>query len=171
MKVVPSKTDRIPASRVANKAEVAAFFDVSLTTVHSWIRRGCPVIQDGGRGVSWELDLLAVMQWRYLPEDVEDDEFNPERLPPKDRKDWYDGEKRRREIQESDRELIPAHKYDTELSRAIKIMAAGLETLPDVLERDAGLQPKQLEPVFRVVDGLRETLYQSLANQEPAGAD
>ena len=169
MKVAAAPGQGVPGVRIANKAETAEFFSVSLPTIEGWIRRGCPVIQRGSRGVSWTLDLLAVAMWRYVPEQ-EDQSLDPENLPPKERKDWYDGEKRRREIQERDRELIPVEEFDQVYSHMIKLVAAGLETLPDLLERDAGLTGEQLEPVFRTIDGLRESLFQSLTDREPADA-
>src|SRR5574337_160602 len=43
--------------RRANKATVAAFFDVSLSTVDGWIRRGCPFIQSGSLKSSWQFDM------------------------------------------------------------------------------------------------------------------
>ncbi len=151
--------------RSANKAEVAEFYDVTISTIEAWIRRGCPVVQRGRRGSPWILDLLAIAEWRYGATKDDDEVVDPDHMSPKDRKDWYDGEKRRREIQVEDRELIPSSDYEQEYSRMIKLVAAGLETLPDILERDAGLDRKQMDPAFRVVDGLRESLYQSLVNR------
>ena len=145
--------------------EVAEFFDVTISTVEAWIRRGAPVVQRGSRGQKWVMDLLSLAEWRFGADHV-----NPDEMSPKDRKDWYDGEKRRREMQVDDRELIPAAEFDKEYSRTIKIVAAGLETLPDQLELDAGLTGVQLEPVIRVIDGIRESLYQSLTDRKSDAA-
>jgi hypothetical protein len=48
----------------ANRAEVAAEFDVSLPTVDDWIRRGCPMISKGDKGRAAEFSLSAVRAWR-----------------------------------------------------------------------------------------------------------
>ena len=93
---------------------------------------------------------------------IQSGDCNPEELTPKERKDWYDGEHKRRDLQIRDRELIPVEEFTRIYSHMLKVVAAGLETLPDMLERDAGLSGKQLEPVFTVVDGLRETIYHEL---------
>lgn len=167
MKIVASKSNEVPESRLANKAEVAAWFDVSLPTIEAWIRRGCPVIRRGAKGISWQIDLMAAMRWRFFPEEEEEEgKFNPDDLPPKDRKDWYDGEKKKRDLQIQDKELYIAHEHDREVSRVFKAIATGLETLPDMLERDAGLDGHQLAPVFKVVDQLREQLYLAVAGDD-----
>lgn len=168
MKAVQAPKSLSPL-RSANKAEVAEFFDVSVGSVEAWIRRGCPVFQRGRRGYPWIIDLLAVAQWRYGVTD-EPERTDPDDMTPKDRKDWYDGEKKRREMMVEDRELIPVSEFDAEYSRVIKIVAAGLETLPDKLELDAGLTGLQLQPVIRTVDTMRETLYQLLTDRQAHGA-
>jgi hypothetical protein len=49
---------------LASKAELADFFSVSLPTVDSWIRKGCPYEQKGSHGKPWVFDLAAVAKWR-----------------------------------------------------------------------------------------------------------
>jgi len=90
---------------------------------------------------------------------------DPEKMNPRERKEWYEGERRRRELQIQDGELYVAHEQDREVSRVFKMVANGLEALPDILERDAGLQGHQLEPVFRAIDSMREQLFQEIANR------
>lgn len=160
-----SEAAKLATVRKANKAELAEFFDVSLPTIESWVRRGCPVVQQGRKGVSWVFDLRAAAKWRYGSDEQEENQ-DPDAMTPKDRKDWYDGEKRRREIQIQDGELILVADFDIEFSRLVKLTAGALETLPDLLERDAGLKGRQLAPVFKTIDGLRETLYLALTNRE-----
>src|SRR5574337_1860195 len=93
-------------ARKANKAKLAEFFDVSIPTVDAWVRKGMPVVQRGGVKTPWTFDLLAVALWRYGAKQNDEDEFDPERLPPSERKAWFDSEIRRRELQAADRELI-----------------------------------------------------------------
>ncbi|MCP4342143.1 MAG: DUF1441 family protein [Desulfobulbaceae bacterium] len=133
---------------------------MTLQGLEGWIRRGCPCINKGGPGKPWQFDVLALMEWRYSPEEygVED----PEKLPPRERRDWYDGERKRRDLQILDRELIPLDEFSKTYSEVIKSVAASLETLPDMLERDAGMTGAQLQTVYRVVDGLREDIYHKL---------
>ena len=88
-----------------------------------------------------------------------------EDLSPGERLSWFRSEIARRQLQVTDGELIPAADFDAEYSRLIKLTAAALETLPDRLELDAGLTGAQLDPVIRTIDGLRESLYQSLVDR------
>ena len=46
-----------------NRAEAAKFFGVALTTIDAWIRRGCPVLERGDRGVPHKLDSAEVAHW------------------------------------------------------------------------------------------------------------
>lgn len=56
-------------------------------------------------------------------------------------------------------DLLPIAEYERVLSLAIKSLVNWCETLPDILEREAGLQHDQVEVVQRCVDRERETLY------------
>jgi phage terminase Nu1 subunit (DNA packaging protein) len=133
-----------PEMRRANKAQVAQFFDITIPTLEKWVREGMPVLQRGARGVSWVLDLRAIAEWRYtsrLPEGG----LDPETLPPGERKLWYDGETRRRELQVRDRELIRATEVEESVATAFSSVAQTLLALPDNMERRAGLTPAQAE--------------------------
>lgn len=88
------------------------------------------------------------------------------KMTPRDRLAHYNAELKLRELQIQDGELYVAHEHDRAVSRVFKAVAAGLETLPDVLERDAGLDGHQLECVFALIDKLREQIYLSVAGDE-----
>jgi hypothetical protein len=47
-----------------NRTELAQGFEVSLTTIDNWIRRGMPYLQKGGPGKVWDFDRDAVDEWR-----------------------------------------------------------------------------------------------------------
>ena len=151
--------DFVPSSRRANKAEVSEFFGVTMATVDNWVRSGCPILQRGSRGVSWELDLLDVAKWRFGSQAEESDAFDPERASPKERKDWYDSEFRRRQLQERDAELIPAAEVERGLADLVSQVVRTLDTLGDVLERDAGITGEAVERVHKVTDAARDELY------------
>ncbi|MCC5810046.1 MAG: DUF1441 family protein [Ectothiorhodospiraceae bacterium] len=148
----------IPRRRRANKAEVAEFFGVSLPTVDSWIRRGCPVVQTGRRGVSWVLDLRAVAEWAYGRHEDGDVPRQPhERLSY-----W----KAKREEVAYEREVgTLVHVDDARREMAVQATAITnmLDQLPDALERKTGMMPEQLEVVEREIFSLREALYRQLA--------
>lgn len=152
----------IPSERTGNKADLANWFGVSLTTVDQWLRRGCPYIQRGERGKQWRFDFLAVCKWKFGVSDgsVDDD---PEKLSPKDRLDWYRGARERTKHMQEVGELIPAIEFERALGDALKQTAMTLESLPDILERDAGLDGAAVDRAIVVIDKLREQLHARLS--------
>jgi phage terminase Nu1 subunit (DNA packaging protein) len=159
LKVVDSA--HIPAERTGNKADLANWFGVSLTTADQWLRRGCPYLQRGERGKEWRFDYLAVAKWKYGVTDAAADD-DPEKLNPKERLDWYRGTRERTRHQQEIGELIPAAEYEQALSSSLKQVAVTLESLPDLLERDAGLPGPAVEKAIIIIDALRERLYKAL---------
>lgn len=47
-----------------SRRDLAAVFGVSLPTVDTWVRQGCPFDTRGGRGKEWTLDTADVARWR-----------------------------------------------------------------------------------------------------------
>jgi phage terminase Nu1 subunit (DNA packaging protein) len=151
------------ACRQANKAEAAQFFDVSVPTIDAWIRRGCPYIQKGGPGKGWVIDLRDAAAWYFGKADQATEE-DPEKLDPKARLDWYRGTRERTKHMEESGELIPASEFERQLSTAFKSVATAIESLPDVLERDAGIDGAAVERCQAVIDRVRDELYTALSN-------
>ena len=153
----------IPEIRRVNKAQVAEFFEVSIQTVDGWLRRGCPTLERGSSpGRPWTLDLLAVARWRYELAGGMTSDIDPDILPPKDRLDWYRGETEKRKLQVTDGQLIEATIHETQMAKVIKLCVNWAETFADVMERDAGLSPEQVERVQVAVDRQRDRLYNEL---------
>ncbi|SDF72556.1 Protein of unknown function [Onishia taeanensis] len=90
---------------------------------------------------------------------------------PDARKAWYQSENERLKFEERTRQLIPEDEFARELSFLAKTMAAGLDSLPDMLERDAGLSPEAIERAQVVIDGLREQMYQAAIGDSGGGVD
>lgn len=49
---------------LVNRAKLAEIFDVALTTIDAWVKKGCPVVQRGARGVEWSFNTADVARWR-----------------------------------------------------------------------------------------------------------
>lgn len=49
--------------RAVNRDELAEVFGVSLNTVTSWIRAGCPYEQQGRQGKPWRFNTRDVSEW------------------------------------------------------------------------------------------------------------
>jgi phage terminase Nu1 subunit (DNA packaging protein) len=165
----------IPDRRRANKAELAAFFDVSLPTIESWVRRGCPVVQRGSKGVSWVFDLLQVSEWKFsgmAPQGAgEDGEIDPSRLPPAERKAWFESEIKRRDLQVRDGELIPASDLELCIATAFAAIAQGVRAIPDNLERRIGCGADVAETVGQILDEEMSALADRLAQLSPVNLE
>ena len=114
------------------------------------MRDGMPYLQRGAPRVPWQIDLHAAAKWRYEAR-LPSGQIDPETLPPAERKLWYDGETRRRELQVRDRALIPESEVEQTVATAFSAVAQSMLALPDQLERRAGLTPTQSEIVQAAV--------------------
>jgi len=154
------KKEHIPKQRLTNKAGVAEWFQVSVKAVDGWVRKGCPVREEGARNRAWEFDLREVSRWLDTPAQKAESggDFQAERTRlTREQADKLEIENRTRRG-----ELYEACEYDKATAHVFKMIASTLETLPDVLERDAGLEGHQLEPVFAALDRMREQLYREV---------
>ena len=92
--------------------------------------------------------------------------YDPDDLPPQDRKAWFQSENERVKLEKDMRLLVPVEEAHREMSRLAKAVASGLDSLADMLERDAGLAPEAIEMVEQVTDNLREQMYQTIIDDE-----
>lgn len=95
-----------------------------------------------------------------------DDAINPDNLMPKDRKDWYQSENERIKFEKELRMLVPVEEVHREMSSLAKSVVNSLDSLPDLLERDAGLPPAMIEVVERIIDNVREQMYRAVLEDE-----
>lgn len=49
--------------REVTRQGVADIFGISLPTVDSWVRAGCPYLQKGGRGQEWQFNTSQISKW------------------------------------------------------------------------------------------------------------
>ena len=59
-------------------------------------------------------------------------------------------------------ELIPVAVHERELAAVLKVVAVTIESLPDVLERDAGITGLAVERAQMTCDRVRESIYKRL---------
>ncbi|MDT8895469.1 DUF1441 family protein [Halomonas sp. I1] len=88
--------------------------------------------------------------------------IGPDEMPPSDRKAWYQSENERIKLEKDLRLLVPVEEAHREMSLLAKAVASGLDSLADMLERDAGLPPEAIELVEHTTDALREQMYQAI---------
>lgn len=170
---MPNLARQVPESRRGNKNTLCEFFGVNLSTVDAWIRKDIPAIQRGRKGAPWVFDLRAVAEWYFSSPagETEDGETDPERMDPRDRKDWYDGEAKRRAIAKEAAELMTIEDYMEGQSMLLKEIAASLETLPDLLERRCNLKPDAIMLVREVLDGHRTEVANRMIGHDSASHD
>jgi len=105
--------------------------------------------------------LLDVATWRITGQRTDAD-IDPDTLPPSERKAWYEGETRKRELQVRDRELIPAAEVEQVIATAFAAIAQDMRAIPDNLERRYGIAPDVAESVergiFEAMDGIADRL-------------
>jgi phage terminase Nu1 subunit (DNA packaging protein) len=156
--------------RLANKGQAAAWFDVSPQALDGWIRRGCPAVTRGSAGTPWVFDLRALAEWRYGRQATPEGRPDPAMMSPKERLDHFRALREEVKHQQEIGELIPAEEFRTALSASLKVVATGLEGMPEILERDCHLDGATVERIIAVLDRLREDMYHALcesAGDEP----
>lgn len=104
-------------------------------------------------------DVIKILMAQPTSEVAEHQD--PKKMTPKERKDWFDSEKGRIWLEEKQRLLIPESEVFGVYAATVKTTVQLLETLPDKLERDAGMLPKAVEVVQKVVDDFRIELAES----------
>lgn len=106
---------------------------------------------------------LSVMpSWKVKGVDAGGIENDPDKMDPKDRKDWYDAENKRLAYEKHCGELIPAEEVRDVVAEAFKMLVFALDTLPDRVEHEVGLQPDQLKVFLASVDDARQSLAHNL---------
>ena len=56
-------SDSGKSGRTVNRSELASLCGVSLPTIDSWVRKGCPIGKAGSKGRPAEFDSAAVIRW------------------------------------------------------------------------------------------------------------
>ncbi|OBX05790.1 terminase [Gallibacterium genomosp. 3] len=79
-------------------------------------------------------------------------------MSPNDRRSFWQAENERLKYERETGELIPAYEVAQEMSILAKAVVQQLETLPDILERDAGLSPSALIRVQQIIDDIRDQM-------------
>lgn len=87
-------------------------------------------------------------------------QINVDKMLPQDRKAWFQSERERLKFEQETSQLIPSSDVAREFSSMAKAVVQVLETLPDILERDCGLQPVAVARVQAIIDDIRDQMAQ-----------
>lgn len=175
------------AAAERNLTETAKFFGVSVPTVREWIGRGCPVVDEGGRGVGYVLDLRQVKAWRdgeladqararaekeahdkqLAMELFGEDLLAPEGaggggMSPRQVRELADAQKHLMLVEQQRGRLVKAEDVAVAVSAAFRRLADRLRVLPDDLQRDHGLDPELGAVVAEAIDDALNDLADEL---------
>ncbi|EFM95284.1 hypothetical protein appser10_21440 [Actinobacillus pleuropneumoniae serovar 10 str. D13039] len=87
-------------------------------------------------------------------------------MTPSDQLSYWRAKREELEYKKRTNELCEATEVALEMSAMAKAIVQQLETLPDILERDAGLPPKALIRVQELVDDFRDQLAIHIQNAD-----
>ncbi|MFD1806424.1 DUF1441 family protein [Pasteurella oralis] len=96
-------------------------------------------------------DLLKMGLHEKMSADVDS-------LSPVERRAFWQAENERLKYERDTGELIPSFEVAQEMSFLAKAVIQQLETLPDILERDCGLQSSALVRVQQIIDDIRDQM-------------
>lgn len=138
---------------------MAKILDMSVSGLQKLVRQG--VIQKTERG-KYNLLPTVTEYIKYIHRRDMKKAEDPDDLQPKDRLDWYRGTREKTRHQTETGELVLAETMESTLADAMKIVAVTMESLPDVLERDCGIDGKTVAKAQEVMDRLRVDLHERL---------
>jgi len=148
-------------------SQLATIFGIARETVSKRLQRQSVVPSDERRGhpVYHIASASRAIIEGENPETNFDWNSNPEKMHPKDRKDWYQSEKFRKELEKEDKITIHSAEHELVLSDILKIQLRVMDTLEDMLERE-GVEVDVLAKVSRSVDKAKNDLADKLEEYE-----
>ncbi|WP_051311827.1 DUF1441 family protein [Zooshikella ganghwensis] len=87
---------------------------------------------------------------------------DPDKMQPKDRKDWYQSEIQRLQLEQQEGLLCKAEEVRRTMHTLVQLLVQALETLPDHLERNCALSPSTLTFVENTINEVRVSLHEQL---------
>ena len=159
------KLHKIPEIRIVNRSELSEIFECSLSTIDDRVKAGMPVLKrptDTDKG--WQFDFYRCIEWIVKRDSgIMDGGFDPNNLSPADRKNWYDSELKRTQLEEKERKLIPSEEVERVISEAYGVISHSLRSMPDNMERDLNISGKQAEYLESNINKYLFSLEKSLS--------
>lgn len=171
--------------------ELAAAMNVSTNTTSKWAKRdGMPVIEEGGPGRAYVVRLSEAWAWREWSQAQEAKRSSAAQaathalqqrmldlpdmgpsLTHKDLRGMAEASMVWNQARKDKGELCEVADVTALLDDLVEVIREGLATLPDVLERELGLNPDQVRAVERAGRDIVADLHQRIAAAELAGPD
>lgn len=93
------------------------------------------------------------------------DTSDPDKLPPKERRDWYEGNLAKKKDELAEGKLVDAEQVRVQMAELIKPGIQLMETIPDILERDYRLEPEAIDDIELRIKELRNQWADEIEKQ------
>lgn len=151
-----------------NITRIAEAFGLHRDTVRKRLKEGR--VKPTGKKAGVDVYALADVGPALFAAEVgnkSEDDYDPNKMAPKDRKDFFQSERERLKFQTEIGELIPDSEYRLDFAEVLKFLVSAFESLPDNLERRQKVPPEVLQYVEGWADESRTYLYNKLLEVEP----
>lgn len=161
---------------VLNRAQLARALNKSEPTITAWLADGLPFITEGTNGRAWEFQLSACWRWMKEKEKAESDRQSAAEasvrqmrlaliggtdvdegrsgLSPKEQRELYDTERSYMLTAMTRGDLVKRSDVVAILEDVFLTVRDGVTSLPDRLEREAGVSGKAIDLAIRICDGI-----------------
>ncbi|MDK1386356.1 terminase small subunit [Sinorhizobium sp. 8-89] len=158
---------------VMSREELAETLQVSLNTVSSWLSKGMPMLQEGGAGKAYELQLSACWAWRQAQRAEEDSRTEKvrraqaamrlalvggtsgnsmEALDPKTRREILAAQIEQERFQRERNQLMRRDDVHETFELVYGIIRDRMNAAPDLIERKNALEPKVVQELIDACD-------------------
>ncbi|MBB2841287.1 UNVERIFIED_ORG: phage terminase Nu1 subunit (DNA packaging protein) [Rhizobium etli] len=160
---------------VMSREELAETLQVSLNTVSAWLSKGMPMLQEGGPGRSYELQLSACFAWRQAQK--ADDDLRSaqvkraqaamrlalvggaagdtiEALDPKTRREIMAAQIEQERFQRERNQLMRRDDVLEMMELVYGIIRDRMNAAPDLIERRNALEPKLVQELIDACDDI-----------------
>lgn len=146
---------------IANISQLAAMFKRGRSTIREQVSKaGIKPVKTVKKTNFFDISEVAVLLFGNestggtTAEDID-------RMKPADRKYFYDAENKKLDLMIRARELVPTSEVRKTFKELQSSMKEKIQSYPDVLERDEGISPSEVERMIRLCDGLQVVLHEA----------
>nr|WP_323779570.1 terminase small subunit [Amylibacter sp.] len=172
-----------PAEPLLNRGQIAQCFNVSENTINKWVGKGMPVETEGGNGVAYEFRFSECEQWfkeaqkAAAAEKAAANEFVAQRrmeflgvekddaragFTPAQMRELAQAELVWMQAAKQRGALVPTDEMVELLDTVFSEMRAGLDGLPDWLEREFSLSGEGVAAVIKYNDGILRAVQHAI---------
>jgi phage terminase Nu1 subunit (DNA packaging protein) len=158
------KLHSVPEIRIVNRSELSEIFECSLTTIDDRVKAGMPCIKrptESDKG--WKFDFKACIEWLVKRDSgISDGDVDPDTLSPREMDYFYAAQKKKLEVGKLKGDLVLLSEVMQENSLRYGVIAQRLRTLPDILERNYGLDTRMAMAAEDFINDLLFNIGQEL---------